>query len=111
VSVPAGVAEKQETTAPEVSGLGMDDGEREAGGDSGIDGIASGSQHLHAGARGKFVDAGDDGVRSVRGAQRRGRAVGGAESREAAEDENTDQTTYDRARSNAHGRGETTRLA
>ena len=55
----------------------MDDGEREAGGDGGIDGVATGAQHLDAGARGKFVDADDDGVRSVRGAQRRGREGGG----------------------------------
>ncbi len=55
----------------------MDDGEREAGGDGGIDGVASGAQHFDAGARGEFVDAGDHGVRSVRGTQRRGRDGGG----------------------------------
>jgi hypothetical protein len=51
----------------------MDNGEREAGGDRGIDGVAAGAQHLDAGARGELVDAGDDGVRSMRGPQRRGR--------------------------------------
>ena len=73
VSFPGGVAEKKEAASAEISGLRMDDGEREAGGDGGIDGIATRAQHLDAGARGELVDAGDDGVRSVRRAQRRGR--------------------------------------
>ena len=73
VSFPGGVAEKKEAASAEISGLGMDDGEREAGGDGGIDSVAAGAQHLDAGARGEFVDAGDDGVPGVRRAQRRGR--------------------------------------
>ena len=73
MSFAVGVAEKKEAASAKISGLGMNDGEREAGGDGGIDGIASGLQHLNPGARGKLVNAGDDGVRSVRGTQRRGR--------------------------------------
>jgi hypothetical protein len=71
----------------------MDYGEGEAGGDGGIHGIATGAQHLDASARGKLMNAGDDGVRSVRGAQRRGRDRGGQPSAQAAEDQRTDQRT------------------
>jgi len=76
VSFPGGVAEKKETTSAEISGLGMDDREREASSNGGIDGIASGAQHLDTGARSEFMDAGHDCVRSVRRAQRRGRDGG-----------------------------------
>jgi hypothetical protein len=71
-----GIAEKHEAASAEISGLGMDDGEGEAGGHGGIHGVASGLQHLDAGAGGELVDAGDDGVGSVRRAQRRGRRSG-----------------------------------
>jgi hypothetical protein len=54
----------------------MDDGEGEAGGHGGIHGVASGLQHFDAGAGGELVDAGDDGVGSMRRAQRRGRRSG-----------------------------------
>jgi hypothetical protein len=64
----------------------MDDGEREAGGDGGIDGIASGAQHLNTGLRSELVNAGDDGVRSVGGTQRRGHDGRGEYSAQAAED-------------------------
>jgi len=73
VSFPVGVAEKKKTASAEISGLGMDHGEHEAGGHGGINGIATGAQHLDAGARGELVDAGDNGMRSVHGSQRRGR--------------------------------------
>jgi hypothetical protein len=43
VSFPAGVAEKKEAAAAKISGLRMDDGEREAGGDGGIDCVATGA--------------------------------------------------------------------
>jgi hypothetical protein len=62
VSLACGVAKKKEPASAKIAGLGMDDGEREASSDGSIDGIASGAQHLHSGARGKLVDAGDDGV-------------------------------------------------
>jgi hypothetical protein len=55
----------------------MDNGEREARGDGSIDGIAARAQYLDAGPRCELVDAGDDGVLSVRGAQRRGRDCDG----------------------------------
>ena len=103
VSFSGGVAEKKEAASAEISGLGMDNGKREAGGDGGIDSVAAGAQHLDAGARGEFVDAGDDGVRSVRGAQRRGRDGRRRVERTGAEDQ---ETTL-----NAHGLGESTRLA
>ena len=64
----------------------MDDGEREAGGYGGVHGIASGLQHFDAGERGEFVDAGDDGVRSMRGAQRSGRRARDQQRAQAAED-------------------------
>ena len=78
VSFAVGVAQEQKSASAKVSGLGMDDGEREAGGDGGIDGVASRAQHLDSGARGELVNAGDDGMRRVGGAQRRGRDVGDA---------------------------------
>src|SRR5208283_6026803 len=57
VSFPGGAAEKKKAASAQISGLGMDDGEREAGGDGGIDSVATGAQHLDAGARGELVDA------------------------------------------------------
>lgn len=48
----------------------MDDSERKAGRNGGIDGVSSRMQHLNAGAGSKLVNAGDDSVRGVRGAQR-----------------------------------------
>jgi hypothetical protein len=55
----------------------MDDGEREAGGDGSIDCVASRLQHLNPGARSELMDAGDNGVRSVRRTQRCGCEGGG----------------------------------
>ena len=68
----------------------MDDGERESGSDGGIDGVATGAQHLNASARSEFVDARDHSVRSMRGAQRCGREGRGEPNAQTAEDENTD---------------------
>jgi hypothetical protein len=53
----------------------MHHSQREAGGDSRIDRIASGLQHLNSGARGEFVNAGDDGVLSMCRPHRRGSSV------------------------------------
>jgi hypothetical protein len=89
VNFAVGAAEKKEAASAEISSLGMDDGEREASGHGSVDGVATGAQHLDAGARGEFVDAGDDGVRSVRGAQRRGR---GGRGEQSAQEE--DQKTH-----------------
>ena len=72
MSFARGVAEKEEATAAQISGLGMDDGERESSSYGGVDRVAAGVQHLDTGARGEFVDAGDHGVGGMRGAQRRG---------------------------------------
>jgi hypothetical protein len=86
MSVAVGAAEKKEAASAEISSLRMHDGEREAGGDGGIDRIAARAQHLNAGARGELVDAGHDSVRSVRRAQRRGHDGRGEQSAQAAED-------------------------
>jgi hypothetical protein len=63
-------AEKEESTSAEVASLRMDDGEGESGGNGGVNGIASSLHDFGAGARSEFVNAGDDGVRSMRRAQR-----------------------------------------
>jgi hypothetical protein len=65
----------------------MDDGKRKAGGHCGIDGIATGAQHLNASARRQFVDAGNNGMWSVRRTQRRGGDGRGEQSAHAAEDQ------------------------
>jgi len=75
----------------------MDHGKREAGGDGSIDGVASRVQHLDPSARGEFVDAGDNGVRSMRRPQRRSPDGRGEYHAEAAEDQ--------KSRSYAHGLG------
>jgi hypothetical protein len=64
----------------------MDDGERESSGDGGIDGVATGAQHLNASAGSEFVDARDHCVRSVRRAQRRGGEGRGEQNAQTAED-------------------------
>ena len=78
MSFSVGIAQEQKAASAKVSGLGMDNREREAGGDRGIDGIASGAQHLDTGARGEFVDADHDGVRRVGRPQWSSRNVGDA---------------------------------
>jgi hypothetical protein len=90
-SFPVGIAEKKEAASAEISSSRIDDGEGEAGGDGGIDGIATRAQHFDAGARGKLVNAGDDGVRSVSRAQRRGCDDRGEYSAQAAEDQKRGQ--------------------
>ncbi len=67
----------------------MDNGKCEAGGYGSVDGIATGAQHLDASARGELVNAGDRGVRSMRGPQRRGRDGRGEQNAQAAEGRKT----------------------
>jgi len=62
------IAKKHEAAAAKIPGLGMDDREREPGGNGSIHRIAAGMQHFNAGARGKFMNAGHDGMRSMGGA-------------------------------------------
>jgi hypothetical protein len=57
-----GLAEEHESAAPNVAGLRMHDREREADGDSGVDGIASGFHDVLASLRGKLMDADHHGV-------------------------------------------------
>jgi hypothetical protein len=98
VSFAVGEAEEHEAAAAEISGLGMNDGEGETGGHGGVNGVAAGVEHLDSGTRGKFVDAGDERVRSVSGAQgSRGRCDGQQNNR----NKNCENTTLD-----AHELGE-----
>jgi hypothetical protein len=69
-----GAAEKHEPAAAQVTGLGMDNCERESSGDGGIDGVSSSVEHFYSGARGQFVNAGDDSVLRMCRPQRRGRS-------------------------------------
>ena len=55
-------AEEQEPASAEIAGYGMDDGESEAGGYSGVDGVASGFEDLEAGVGGEVMDADDHSV-------------------------------------------------
>jgi len=70
--LPVRVAEKQKATATNISGLRIDDSEREAGGHRGIDRplLLSGS-NLKPRARRELVDAGDMAMRSMVGPRRR----------------------------------------
>src|SRR5258708_6880950 len=77
VNLAVGLAQKKESPSSEISSLRMDDSERKASGDGGIDGVATGAKHLNARAGSQLVDARDHSVRSVRGAQRSGRDRGG----------------------------------
>ncbi len=67
-----GHADKHEPTPAEISCLRVHDGEGEARGDGGVDGVAAGLHYLYAGARGQLVDAGHHGVRRVDGMRRSG---------------------------------------
>jgi hypothetical protein len=69
MSFTIGAAEEHEPAAAEISGLRMDNRQRESSSHSGINRIASSVEHLYSGARGQFVNAGDDGVRRVSWAQ------------------------------------------
>ena len=84
-SLALGVAKEHEAAATEIAGLRMDDGERKAGGDCGIDGIASGVQHFDSGTRCEFVHACHDGLRGVRRTQGRRRDPDHQESAQTAE--------------------------
>ncbi len=58
-------AEQKKAAAAKVAGRGMDHGERKAGGDSGVDGVAAGSEGLKAGVGGEMVNADDYAVLSA----------------------------------------------
>ena len=64
----AGVlVDEHESAAAEVAGEGVDDGEREADGDGGVDGIAAGLQDSDAGVGGEVMHGDDHGVRGADG--------------------------------------------
>ena len=57
-----GEADEHETAAADIASEGMHDGECEAGGDGGVDGVAAALEHFEAGERGEFVHGGDHAV-------------------------------------------------
>ena len=74
VSLTACGAQEQKSATAKVARLRMDDGERESGGDGGVDGIAAGLHDFYSDAGGEFVNAGDHGMGRVGGRNRRGEA-------------------------------------
>jgi hypothetical protein len=75
-------AKEEKSSAADVAGLGMDDGEGKSGGDGGVNGIASRLHHLNASAGSELVNAGHNGMRRMGGAQRRGCGADGEDGRE-----------------------------
>ena len=70
---PVAVRRRRNPPPPMLPASGMDDGEREARGYCGINGVAAGLHDFDSGAGSELVDAGDDGVLRMRGAEGRGR--------------------------------------
>jgi hypothetical protein len=66
-----GHTDQHESPAPEIPGLGMDDGQSESGCDRGIYGVATCLHHLDSSARSQFVHAGHHGMGSMHGAHGR----------------------------------------
>ena len=62
VGFAGGAADEHEAAAAEVAGGGVDDGEGEADGDGGVDGVAAGFEDGEAGVGGVVVDGDDHGV-------------------------------------------------
>ena len=74
-----GGAEQEKSAAAQISGLRMDDGESEAGGDGGIDSVTASAHDFDSGLGCQFVNADNDGVRGVGGAEGRGEGDSGGD--------------------------------